>query len=356
MSNFDTLKNELLTQKQKIELKGGSVAVANAYPSPSEITKGIETIETPNFAMSNATVEDVRYGKTFFSGNSELKTGTSLIDPNYVNCIFMCTEGVQSTEDTIYYEIPAGIKRLRPYKFYYNHNPIHITFNPELQYISDYAFYRCINMAFSGFENTVLKSIGENAFYEASIAGFNYASLPDTVTQVGNTAFYKYFDSEFTEFRLPSNLTSPGVSMYGQITRQYANSLDLSNCKVTSLTNYMFAYICFNSDLVLPDTIVSVGYGFNINGCFRNIVIPDGVKLNSYCFGSDSTESVSNFYLQTVTFLGENPGTIGDCVFAIQNLQNGLKIYVPDTAVEEYKAIANLALYDDVIYPMSQKE
>ena len=50
------------------------------------------------------------------------------------------------------------------------------------------------------------------------------------------------------------------------------------------------------------------------------------------------------------------PSTVGGDVFALQNIENGFKIYVPDTVIEEYKAIKNFSKYVNCIYPMSQKD
>ena len=37
-------------------------------------------------------------------------------------------------------------------------------------------------------------------------------------------------------------------------------------------------------------------------------------------------------------------------------MENGLKIYVPDTAIEEYKVMPGMSMYANYIYPMSEKE
>ncbi len=44
MTSLEELKQELINQKNEIEAKGGTVIVANTYPSPAEITAGIKTI------------------------------------------------------------------------------------------------------------------------------------------------------------------------------------------------------------------------------------------------------------------------------------------------------------------------
>lgn len=44
MTALEELKQELINQKNAIEDMGGTVIVANLYPSPAEITAGIKTI------------------------------------------------------------------------------------------------------------------------------------------------------------------------------------------------------------------------------------------------------------------------------------------------------------------------
>lgn len=79
MDSLEILKQELLSQKDEIVSKGGTVTVASVNPSPSEITAGIKTIIVPDLTGATATVEDVILGKTFYSGNGTIKTGTKEI-------------------------------------------------------------------------------------------------------------------------------------------------------------------------------------------------------------------------------------------------------------------------------------
>ncbi len=55
MNSLESLKNELLLQKQAIESLGGKVIVANQNPSPAEITAGIKTIPASAVATASLT-------------------------------------------------------------------------------------------------------------------------------------------------------------------------------------------------------------------------------------------------------------------------------------------------------------
>ena len=56
MTALEELKQELINQKNAIEDKGGTVIVANTYPSPAEITAGIKTIPTTSTSSSGPSV------------------------------------------------------------------------------------------------------------------------------------------------------------------------------------------------------------------------------------------------------------------------------------------------------------
>ena len=83
MDNLELIKMELLSQKNAIENKGGTVVVKNVNPSPSEITEGIKTINIPNLSEATATESDVISGKTFYAGNNTLKFGSKEIPDFY---------------------------------------------------------------------------------------------------------------------------------------------------------------------------------------------------------------------------------------------------------------------------------
>ncbi len=358
MTGINKFKEEFKEQKKLIEKKGGKVVVKNDYPSPSEILEGIETIDAPEFALATATESDVVMGKTFFSQSSELKTGTGIFDKDMMNNIFMVNYQQKTTNERIYYSCPAGLKLIKKNSFYFNYNPIHITFNPELTKIESYAFYYAQDFEFEGLENASgLTSIEMYAFAYTSLNGLDFANLPDSLTNIGEFCFYDCEKAEFTDIKIPPKCNSIGMGIFKQIKRKQANSFDSMNSNLVVYPHSMLYNIAFRGDLIMPEGFLAIRPYFNYNGTFRNIVFPTTINnLENFCFGADSAESLSNFNLETVTFLKETPPTFGYTVFAPQNIENGFKIYVPDNAVEEYKAVPNLSSYVDCIYPMSQKE
>ena len=356
MEAFSTLKDELLKQKSVIEKMYGTVNVANTNPSPSEITAGIESIPFVNLSDATATELDVKQGKTFYSGDATLKTGIAVINQDEIHALFAYPENTESYEDQIYFSIPEELTNVKRYMFYKNNNNVHITFHENLQIIDEYSFYNTYNFSFSGFNDLKnLTKVGLNAFAKSACEGMNIAKIPDTVATIGDYAFY-HVVQEYSDFKLPDSLTSMGQYVFMSNVRQMQNSLDLSNFTLNYLQPYTFYYHAFACDFTTPPNVKTCGTYYNYNGCFKNITITSNVtSVNNYCFGAGATQPIDNFYLKSITFESATPPTFGYTCFATQNLQNGLKIYVPDESIDEYKAITNLALYVDYIYPVSQK-
>lgn len=357
-NNLLTLKNELLTQKQVIESMSGIVSVAGNHPSPAEITQAIKTIPFNDLSVATATEADVLQGKTFFAGNSELKTGTAVMDPLTINAMLMYEVQKTMTDETLYYTIPEHVKDLRRYVFYQNQHKVKLSFHEDMTSIGDYSFYQVNNFDLENFgvmKN--LQTIGMYAFYYFKGSGIDPMEISDTVTKIDNNAFTNAIHSRM-DYKFPASLKQIGQAVFRSTTRLEAGMLDLSACTQIKTTNsYTFACLAFDCDFTVPDWFTTIGTNFNFNGCFKNIVVPvSTVTLQQGCFGGDSSQPVSSFYLNTVTFESEQPPTIGVSIFAPQHITNGFKIYVPDNAIEEYKATTNLVKYADCMYPMSQKE
>ena len=91
MTTLEELKQELINQKNEIEAKGGTVIVANTYPSPAEITAGIKTI-TASTNSGDTTV-------TITSANTQ-NLATSLSYEN-VNANNECASTISSVDSTL---------------------------------------------------------------------------------------------------------------------------------------------------------------------------------------------------------------------------------------------------------------
>lgn len=356
MNNLEILKQELLSQKELIERRGGVVVVSGNNPSPAEITEGIKTISGSDLSIATATEQDVRLGKTFYAGSPDLKTGSANMDVDGIKHVFMFNSNEQTWDDVIYFTCPDHIKAIKDRMFDSNINKVSITFSENITSIGSYAFRNAKNFSFGNFSNlNALTNIGQYAFSNSGCDGIDFSNLPNSITRIDTNAFENGV-KENQSIKLPENLTVLGDGAFKQIGRVVLSNFNCSNTKITSLSNSACYYLAFNCDLIIPTNFIAVMNQFNYNGCFRNIIVPDNIRLYENAFGAATYRPVSDFFLQSVVFEGENVLVLGSNVFAQQNITNGFKIYVPDTAIEEYKALSNLSRFVDCIYPMSQKE
>lgn len=359
MDALTSLKEELKKQKEIIEKMDGKVIVANTNPSPSEITSGIQSIPSVDLSGSTATESDVKYGKTFYSGNAIIKTGTATIDTDSLDALFMAPYETNVFENEIYYAVPSFATDIKKYHFYGNLHSVTFSFNENVEIICEYAFYKTPDFKFERFdEMTKLTTIEHHAFTYSGAEGVTMDNLPSSIRTIGDYAFFHATHSNM-DIKFPSALTALGAYSYVSSERKLQNSLDVTNLsKIKTFPAHAFKNNAFNCDLIVPSTMTAIGGYANYGGCFKNIYFNSNLtSLSGYSFGAITTDPISNFYLRTVNFSQETPPTtVGSNVFALQNMDNGFKIYVPDNSVEEYKAVTNFVKYADYIFPMSQKE
>jgi len=356
MEGIVTIKEELKKQKEIIEGLEGKVNVSNLNPSPAEITAGLKTIPIVNLSDATATPADVKQGKTFYAGDSLIKTGTAIAgSEEIINSLFMYEEGVVNTDEEVYYSIPDNVKTIRKYCFCLNVNPITIYFDANLTKVDEYAFYKAANFKFVNFNDLKnISVVGSSAFSLSGAQGIDIGNLPDSITTINANGFY-HCEKENMDFKFPKNITTLGQYAFTASKRTLANTLDLRGFTLKTFSPYIFMNYAFNCDFNPPSTVTLISSYLNYNGSFKNVTIPAKATIGDYSFGAATANPISDYYLQTVTFESETPLSVGRDVFAEQNLENGLKIYVPDNSVEAYKAVPYLKPYINVILPMSQK-
>ncbi len=114
MTALEELKQELINQKNAIEDKGGTVIVANTYPSPAEITAGIKTIPTtstsssgPSVTVASTTSQNLNYTQNvdFSTTSTNLSTDNASNISEDIKCDetleTKTTQPLETTENLI---------------------------------------------------------------------------------------------------------------------------------------------------------------------------------------------------------------------------------------------------------------
>lgn len=141
MSSLDTLKQELITQKQVLESKGFTVTTQHQYPAPSEITSTIQNIDANMSKLSNLAL-------SFITGadNNEIYIPT---DPSYTQirdyAYYSSNLNAFYCNNTLV--IPSNINRIGIYAFSLCTGITKdLIIPPSVTEIGRYAFYGCSNI------------------------------------------------------------------------------------------------------------------------------------------------------------------------------------------------------------------
>ena len=356
MDSLEELKQELELQKSAILDKGGVVQTAYTHPSPSEITAGINSIDSPNLSIATASEQDVVQGKTFYAKDSKLKTGTYVaLDSTEFEEMYLYYN--PESTNTYYFAVESGKTSIRPYLFGNTPHKMIITLNPELEEIGAYTFGEGDDLTISNFEiATNLKTVGEYGLSKAK--NIDLSILPNSLEYIGEGGF-RSTGENCDKVIIPS-----GITFFGNLSfsfdlggKSYHNEFAFNN---TNFTYFPMNLICnriFDCDLIVPSHITAIRATFNFGGCFNNIVFHENVtSLSAGCFNAEITEPIEYFSrLKTITFYRTSPPQIGSSAFANQFVDT-VKIYVPDESYDAYCRVSNLTLFKSNIYPMSQKE
>lgn len=283
MDNLETLKQELIAQKNSLNSKGYTVTIANTNPSPKEITNTITTI--PDLRLADATVTDVASGKTFYSGNGELKTGVAEISDSG-NSVSMdeINRLIQGQIMGSYTTgVPAGATKIRAYCFT------------------------------EGERSDLVKG----AFV-----------IPEGVTEIGKYAF-AFTNIESITF--PESLTS--ILAYAFTNCIYITSLDLPD-GVTDLQPYTFQNITELTSISLGSALTRIqSYNFRVNNVLQSITFPASltqIQANNF---------VTNPELREIRLLGNS--TLFQNSGNLATLHDDCVIWCNYDAIEYYAGVTN---------------
>ena len=182
-------------------------------------------------------------------------------------------------------------------------------------------------------ETYTLTKIGENAF-DAGL-GVNdilqTISLPNSVVEIGNSAFENLVNLQ--SITIPTNLEIIGNNAFAGCTN--LNSMNLSETKLSSIGMNAFDGCSNLSEILLPNTLVSVGeYAFQDCRSLKNITIPENVNIISKGLFQDCSGL-------TTVYLDKNIQAIQQDVFWGCGSLTDLYIKAVEPPTVEYAAFDN---------------
>lgn len=181
-----------------------------------------------------------------------------------------------------------------------------------------------------------VETIDTNAF--SGCSAMEFCRIPNSVKIIGDGAFMSC--SAMTECSLPSGILTIGNSAFtNSISLAFINLPD----GVTSIGNYAFSG-CLNFRYInIPTSLKSIS-----NYCFYNCDGLSDIELHAEItsIGSHAFDNCSGLY--TMTIFATVPPTLG--ASALSGTSANLKIYVPSTSVDTYKAASGWSTYANNIY------
>lgn len=204
MSNLETLKNELITQKSVLETKGYNVDVANTNPSPSEITTAIRGVmaNDPNLNAYSS------YFKTLLDPDVEGAVINDIVLPNNITKIRPYLFYTMGSYLTGTVNIPESCKQIGTYSFYTT-DISEVNFPEGLEKILNYAFRKCINIKKVILPDS-LTELGAQAFNE--VTELTELHFGTGITTITSTNFKTL--NVLKELTIPANITAIAVSNF----------------------------------------------------------------------------------------------------------------------------------------------
>ena len=212
---------------------------------------------------------------------------------------------------------------------------------PTVTEIRDYAFKRCLRLAYIEFSDNV-QEIGEGAFYECK--ALRRLKIPDGITEIKDNTFYQC--NALSELIIPDSVTSIGAHAF-YATRELKN-------------------VIFPQNLITIEDFYSIPSGF-----MRSITAPNCGDF--YCVGKDNSIALKCFSLEkfvtvpagidivvvnfdnndvveTITFSGSVRRVV-NCINGMSNL----KKVIFEEGVEELRAcwFSSVPNLTEVYFPTS---
>lgn len=201
-----------------------------------------------------------------------------------------------------------------------------VTFGSNISKIGDNAFSYCSNLNIDELNLPLLSSIGSRAFYACRIK---------KITSLGSITSLP--DGDF-------NSTYNYIGVFAM--NEQLKSVSLPN-SITKLGNGSFNRCTSLTQINIPDGVKSLG-----QACFLRCSALESIELPSTVTAIGSVAFQYCTGLTRVSIAASTPPSLGSSAFANCTALTG--IYVPDSAVETYKAATNWSSYSAKIKPLSE--
>lgn len=253
-----------------------------------DIQKEIDNLPEPeivDLSQATATESDVAKGKTFFSGNDEIKTGTlevpdlsattattadvlqgkkfynaqgEFVEGSYLS-VSKLPQVASGDAVTLTASDLAGATSIRARAFMSYPNELRVIIPSSVTLIDDYAFSQAPNLKQFDFEGTPqVVTIGRNAFYQTNL---EHIKIPSSLVSMGNYAFYENKYVKSITFEQGCQLTKIPASAFYKVSYQYADwmeMVDLSTCtQLTTLETEAFDQAGIKN-MILPASITTI--------------------------------------------------------------------------------------------------
>lgn len=174
------------------------------------------------------------------------------------------------------------------------------------------------------YNQAIIESYKEGAYQNAQLYGIKWESFVDANGDSLTIVSHTFADGVGT-VTFDGDIASFGDAFY----ESEIEGVEIP--RVTQITEMAFYRDAYLTDVIIPDTVRSIGYNaFVMCNNLQEITLPSSVtSIGDYAF-----EDCSN--LASVTVLATTPPTLGTYTFG--DNASGRKIYVPADSVNTYKA------------------